>query len=255
MTYADKRRAPRGLMGLGVTVADDQDPVDAGQMAKASPVLGTASVIASNIMLSMASVPRSKRMAKMVEVLNRGQPGLGASARADFLRRSAAMGPRKKDQAMFDAIRAALADSLTEKLLRQSPFGIAHLTGLGQTVAEASGRTSQAVNDANALFCSYGAGIGAMVGGFAAQFGSDASAGSTAGIAGSRNAAQIAGCGAGQLVIQAQVATAQAQAAQSNATQAIAMQQAEDARFMRMALVGAGLLGALGIGYMVVKKS
>lgn len=255
MTYA-ARREPRGLMGLGAGMVDDQDPVQFGQMAQSSPILATASVLASDIMLRMAAAPRDQRLAKMVEILNSGQPGLGTSARADFQRRAAAMGPRKKDQAMFDAIRAALADSLTEKLLRQSPFGIAHLTGLGQTIAEATGRTSQAVNDANALFCSYGAGIGAMVGGFASQFGSSQQGtASTAGITGARSAGQIAGCGAGQLVIQGQVATAQAQLAQSAAAQAVAMQQAEDARFMRTALIGAGLLGALGLGYMVVKKS
>lgn len=245
-----------GLMGFG-QVPDDQAPVRVGALTQTNPILASASVIASDVMLRMAAVPRSERLSKMVEILNRGERGLGDAARVAFVRAASSMPPGMKDQAMFDAIRTALSASLASKVLKSSPLGIAHLTrggGLGQTIAEAQGRTSQAINDANALFCSYGAGIGAMVGGFAAQFGSGSGQTASAGITGATSAGTIAGCGAGQLVIQGQIATQQAQLAQNGVAQTIAMQQAADSRFMRFTLLGAGLIGALGIGFMALKK-
>ena len=248
MTYSRRGRNPGGLLGLGQTGVDDQDPVVVGEMAQTSPILSSASVMASDIMLRMAAAPKTKRLSKMVEILNAGQPGLGTLTKANFMRRVATMGARKKDQAMFDAIRASLADSLAKKVLKSSP------PGLGQTIAEAQGRTSQDINDANALFCSYGVGIGAMVGGFAAQFGVGSGATAGAGVGGATAAGRMAGCGAGALVIQGQNAQALAQLAQNGAVQTLAMQQAQDARFTRYALIGGGLLGVLGVGLMVMKK-
>jgi hypothetical protein len=239
-----------GLMGLGDAAAEDQDPISVGAMAQASPVLSTASVTASSIMLRMAAVPRDQRLNEMVSILNAGQPGLGESARADFFRRSAAMGPRKKDQAMFDAIRAALADALVSRLLALRSRAT---SGLGQTFGTVSGRTSQGVEDANAIMCSTVMPAAAMVGGFMGGFGVGGSGGQIG--SGVNQGAQIAGCNAGQMVIQGQIATDQARLAQSGQLQTLAMQQAADARFTRYALVGAGLLGVLGLGYLVIKKA
>jgi hypothetical protein len=250
MTYSRRSRSPAGLLGLGTTGVDDQDPVVVGETAQTSPILSSASVMASDIMLRMAAAPRSQRLAKMVEILNAGQPGLGTATKVNFLQRVSVMGPRKKDQAMFDAIRAALADALAKKVLSRGGA----TSGLGQTIAEAQGRTSQDINDANALFCSYGVGIGAMVGGFAAQFGVGSGASASAGVGGATAAGNMAGCGAGALVIQGQNAQALAQLAQQGTVQTLAMQQAQDARFVRYALVGGGLIGLMGIGLMVMKK-
>jgi hypothetical protein len=213
--------APRGLsglMGLGAD-ADDQDPIEVGAMAQASPILSTASLLASTIMLRMAAVPRARRLNEMVSILNAGQPGLGESARSDFFRREATMGPRKKDQAMFDAIRAALADTLVDRTLK-----LAHGTsGLGQTLAEARGQTSQGVNDANAVFCSYVAGTVGMVGGFVDQLASGGTQNTGAITGSSQKAGATAGCGAGQLIIQGQNATAMARLSQSGVAQTMAM--------------------------------
>jgi hypothetical protein len=235
-------------MGLGAVV-DDQAPIELGTMALSSPILSTASLIASKIMLKMAAVAKSKRLAEMVATLNRVQPGLGDSARADFLRRAAASAPNKKDQAMFDAIRAALADHLVDKTLAQRTGA----SGLGQTIAEAQGRTSQGVNDANAIFCSYVTGTASIVGGVLDQTGTGSGTGALTGSA--QKAGATAGCGAGQLVIRGQQALDQARLAQQGATQMMAMQQEQDARFMRYVMVGGGALAALGIGYALLKKA
>lgn len=250
MTYV-RRRAGRGLMGLGAASVPDQAPIELGAMAQSSPILSAASFIASNIMLKMAGVPRDKRLGEMVSTLNRVQRGLGASARANFLQRVASAAPDKVDQSMFDAIRSALADHLVEKTLAQPVARPSGASGLGQTIAEARGQTSQGVNDANAIFCSYVTGTVGMIGGVLDQTGTGSGAGALTGS--TRTAAQIAGCGAGQLVLQNQQALAQAQLAQQGSTQLLAMQQQADARFMRYALVGGGALALLGIGYAALK--
>lgn len=242
---APRGRQGHGLMGLGATI-DDQAPIRLGTAAERDPILSTASVIASGIMLKMAAVPQHRRAAEMVAILDRAGRGLGESARRNYLARAAAAAPDQKDQAMFDAIRATVADLLAAKTLAK-----AGLSGLGQTIAEVQGRTSTGVNDANALFCSYGAGTASMVSGLLTQFGTS---GSTGGLVGAQQGGQIAGCGAGQLVIQGQQALAQARLSQSATQQALAAQAESDARFMRYGLMGLGLLGLLGIGYVVAKK-
>jgi hypothetical protein len=237
-----------GLMGFGAVV-DDQAPVELGAAALASPILSTASLIASQVMLKMAAVPKSKRVAEMVATLNRVQHGLGDSARADFVRRAAASAANKKDQAMFDAVRAALADYFVRKSLAMAPG----MSGLGTTVAEARGQTSQGVNDANAIFCSYVAGSVAMIGGVLDQTGTGSGTGALTGS--SLKAGQQAGCNAGDLVINGQNTLAQARLAQEGRLQTMAQQEASDARFMRYVMVGGGALAALGIGYALLKKA
>lgn len=235
-------------MGLG-SVRDDQDPVQTGVMANGSPILSLASLAASDIMVRMASVPRQERVAKMVSILNGGKAGLGWAAKADYARRALLLGPRKKDQAMFDAIRAALADELVGRTLAN-----ASLSGLGQTVQEVMGGTSKGVNDANALFCSFGAGTGSMVGGFLDQFGVGGSTAAGAAVRGSQAGGQIAGCNAGQLVLQGQLAQQQARLAQQGSVQTLAQQQAADARFTRLVIGGVAVVGLLGLGFVAVKK-
>lgn len=254
MSYAGLGCASSGrdLMGLGAAV-NDQAPIELGATAQSSPILSSASVIASRIMLKMASVPKAKRLAEMVAMLNRVQRGLGDSARTDFMRRVSVAPSNKVDQAMFDAIRAALADYLVQQTLDLHAARSRTLAGLGQTIAEARGQTSQGVNDANAIFCSYITGTASIVGGVLDQTGTGSGAGSLTGSA--QKAGATAGCNAGQLVIQGQTALAQAQLAQQGSVQMMAMQQAADARFVRYAMIGGGALAALGIGYALMKKS
>jgi hypothetical protein len=245
-------RSRAGLMGLGA-VADEQEPINLGARAKEDPILSAASLIASSILVRMAGVPQHRRLAEMVTILNAGRPGSGDAAAVDYRRRAAAA-PDKKDQAMFDAVRAAIAAELTRRTLKSSVFGIAHLTGLGQTLAEARGQTSRGVNDAQAVFCTYIAGTSAMIGGYVDQL-------ATAGTQNTGNitrasgaAAATGGCGAGQLVIQGENALAQARLAQSGQAAAALAAAAREATFMKFALVGGGLLGAMILGYVVVKK-
>lgn len=236
-----------GLMGFG-SIPDDQAPVQVGTLALQDPILSSASVIASTVMRRMAAVPRAQRLSEMVSILNAGQRGLGASAKADFLRRSAALGPRKVDQAMFDAIRAAIADTLVARTLASKPIG------LGQTVAEAQGRTSQGVNDANAIFCSYVSGTVGMVGGFVDQLASGGNQNTGAITRSAASGGATAGCNAGQLVIQGQIAAQNAQIAQNGTLQTLAMQQAQDARFMKYTVAAVGIVGTLGVAFLALRK-
>jgi hypothetical protein len=151
---------------------------------------------------------------------------------------------------MFDAIRATIANELVRRTLKSAPG----ISGLGQTIAEAQGRTSRGVNDAQAIFCTYVAGTSAMVGGYVDQL-ATAGTQNTGNITRASGAAALTGgCGAGQMVIQGQNALAQAQLAQSGNAAATLASAAREATFMKYTLVGAGLLGILGLGYVVVKK-
>jgi len=244
MSYMNKRRAA-GLMGLGA-VADDQAPIQLGSRAQEDPILSTASLIASSIMVRMAGVPKSGRLAEMVLILNAGRAGSGDAARVDYLRRAAA---GEKDQALFDAIRATIANELVRRTLK--PTGV---SGLGQTVAEVSGGTSRGVNDAQAIFCTYIAGTSAMVGGYVDQLASGGTQNTGSITRASGAAATTGGCGAGQMVLQGQLALDQARLAQSGSAATLAASAAREASFMRYALIGGGLLGTLLIGYVVVKK-
>lgn len=242
----------RGLMGLGATPSGpvEQAPVQIGELAQKDPILSTASVIASSIMLRMASVPKGQRIAEMVSILNAGRPGLGNSARQNYLVRAASAAPDQKDQAMFDAIRAAIADTLVEKTLAMRGA----TSGLGQTAAEARGQTSQGVNDANAIFCSYISGTVGMVGGFVDQLAEGGNQNTGAITRSAASGATTAGCGAGRLVVQGDIALANARLAQTGTQQLMAAAAAREATFMRYALIGGGLIGALGLGYVLIKK-
>lgn len=278
----------RGLLGLGAT-DDEQAPVVAPTGTQTNPILSTSSVMASQIMLRMAALPRSKRLGEMVSILNAAQRGLGDKAKVDFMRLSAQRPANMKDQTMFDVITASVGNVLTARTLAAGGHGVSGLgqshadfdprrqtgwrpakrrsryagperhifggmmSGLGQTVAEVQGRTSGGVNDANALFCSYGAGTTGLVSGLLAQFNTGGSS-STAGITGAQAGGQIAGCGAGQLALQAQTAQAQAQAAQSAGLQQLQMQQHQEQMTFQYLLLGGGGLVIATVLYAVLKK-
>jgi len=238
----------RGLLGLGA-VEPEQAPVVASALTQTNPIVSSASVLASQIMLRMASVPPAKRLGEMVSILNAAQPGLGETAKLNFHRLSAGKPTTAKDQAMFDVITAAVANVLTARTLAAAKG----VSGLGQTVAEVAGHTSQGVNDANALFCSYGAGTTGLVSGLLAQFNTGGSS-STSGITGAQAGGQIAGCNAGQLALQAQTAQAQAQAAQSSGLQQLQLQQHQEQMTFQYLLLGGGGLVIATILYGVLKK-
>lgn len=237
----------RGLMGLGVV--DDQRPIDVGARVKTDPILATASVMASDVLVQMSLAPKDKRLPEMRKILDRIEPGMGERAVTEYRRLWVRRGESEKDQTMFDVVRSEIANVLVKRT-----FALAKSDGLGQTVAEAQGRTSRGVNDANALFCSFGAGSMAMVGGVWDQIGTGGQAGSIT--SGARAGGDIAGCGAGQLVVQAQAAEAQARIAQQGTALQLQLQlQAEaqrEARLQRMLLIGGGgLVAVIGLGLLL----
>jgi len=243
-----------GLMGLGQAIdTGDQAPVQVGQAALTDPIMSSASVIASHVMLKMASVPQAQRLATMVTALNRAQAGLGDQTKAAYLASLPKYAANQKDQAMFDAIRIAVANALVPRLLALKAQASPGTSGMGQTVSEILGQTSQSVNDANAVMCSTVLPVAGVVGGFLQSTGTVNSSGAIGGSVG--QGASIAGCNAGQLLIQAQTATAQAQIAQNGAVQTLALQQQQSAQVMQYTLIGAGLIGVLGVIYVIVKKA
>lgn len=253
-------RRGSGLMGLGAD-ADDQSAIKVGERAKSDPILSTASVIASEILVKISLVPKDKRLAEMRKILNAGEPGMGDRAVQEYQRLWTRRGEGEKDQTMFDVVRSEVANLIVKKTFQMAKSQ--PMSGLGQTIAEASGRTSQGVNDANALFCSFGAGGMAMVGGITDQFGLRGGSGSSAGTAGSITGGavtggRIAGCNAGQMVLQNQNAQAMATIAQQGTAQQLALQaQAEaarEARFQRMLLLGGGGVVALVAIGLVLRK-
>lgn len=239
----------RGLMGLGVV--DDQKPIDVGARVKTDPILATASVMASDVLVQMSLAPKDQRLSEMKKILDRIEPGLGDRAVSEYRRLWVRRGESEKDQTMFDVVRSEIANVLVKRT-----FALAKSGGLGQTVAEAQGRTSRGVNDANALFCSFGAGSMAMVGGVWDQIGTGRGGQAGSITSGARAGGDIAGCGAGQLVVQAQAAEAQARIAQQGTAQQLQLQlQAEaqrDARLQRMLLIGGGgLLAVVALGLLL----
>ena len=248
-------RASRGLMGLG-SEADDQGKIRVGERAKSEPILSAASLIASDVLVRVSLVPKDKRLNEMRLILNGVEPGMGDRAVQEYNRLWVRRGEGAKDQTMFDVVRSEIANLIVKKTLAMAQQR--GVSGLGQTVAEVAGRTSQGVNDANALFCSFGAGGMAMVGGIWDQVGT--SKGGTAGslTAGARAGGSIAGCNAGQLALQNQNSENMARIAQQGTAQQLALRaQAEaekEARFQRTLLIGGGAVVALVAIGLVLRK-
>lgn len=228
-----------GLMGLGATGYGDQAPVAVGPV---DPVLSVASVAASSVMLEMARVPKAQRLNKMVQILDRAQPGLGAQTKAKYLALVATKPSDQKDQVMFDVIRAALANVLVPRLLALRGTSV---SGLGQTWGTVSGRTSQGVEDANAVMCSTVLPVAGTVSGFLSQLG--VGGGGAQGVTGAQAGANMAGCSAGQLAAQAQITQQQTAQAQAGVQAQLMLQQQQQRAILQYALLGGGGLILLAV--------
>jgi len=240
------------LMGLGAAV-DDQRPIKVGERASREPILSTASAIAADVLVKLSLVPKDRRLPEMRKILNRMDRGMGDRAVREYQRLWVRRGEGEKDQTMFDVVRAEIANLLVKKT-----FQIAKNQGLGQTVAEVAGGTSRGVNDANALFCSFGAGGMAMVGGIWDQVGTSDRGRSGSVTAGAAAGGRIAGCNAGQLALQNQNSQALATIAQQGTAQQLALraqeEAAKEARFQRTLLIGGGAVVALVAIGLVLRK-
>lgn len=229
-------------MALGLT-STDAAPIQVGRV---DPILATASVIASNVMLKMAASPRPERLAAMTSMLNGLYPGMGTKAQRAFLDMASRRPSSQMDQAMFDAVRGAIADRLVgwtvDKMSTQRGAG-----GLGQT--------SQTMTDVNSAFCSFGAGGTSLIGGFVDAFRSGGAGGQTGSIqAGAATAGTIAGCNVAGIDAQTRLAEAQGRTAQSVQMQQAAMLAAQEDRQFRYLLLGGGGLVTLIIGAVLLKK-
>jgi len=226
--------------GLGQTPA-----LRVGAAARGDLVLAKASLAASKILLQATQKPVSVRAEFISNKLNAMQPGL-AHAAAVSRRRLVAQG-KNPDQAMFDAMRLAIANARMSdgieslRMTAAREVGAEAFSGLGQfspndraTACTITGG-AQVVGGIASVVPVYGTIIGGLV-----------SIGSS-----------IAG-GALDCTREQREAAAAAQAAQANLAatqQALAMQQtaAASGSRRRVYMIGGGaLVVALGIGYLLL---
>jgi uncharacterized membrane protein (UPF0136 family) len=171
--------------------------ITAGSLAKADPFMSKASLMASNVMKAMVSIPRPQRTEWLRRKLNGLWPFMGDQVISNITKISDA--GKSRDQAIFDAIRLALANRLvTWAGDKAESRGISGLGYLGDFASDA--RT----------FACTSASMGATVGGFVGAFrdGADTSI-----IGGATAGAGIANCNLETLRLQAEIAAAQANAA------------------------------------------
>lgn len=229
-------------------------PITVGAQAQTDPVLAEASRVAAEIVLAMAKTDPAARMGVMLrrlDALNLG-PGLGQTV-IENLRKLLVAG-KFRDQAVFDAMRAAIANRTMARGLREMRDAIFTIkTQQGRDVYEA-GLGQIAPSDRQAACLA--AGIGGTVGG-ALQvipvYGTII--GGILGIAGGATGAAL-DCGADQRAAAQRMAASQAAAAQAALAQAQALEaarQAEQSRRMKQyVLIGGGALILGGIAYLAL---
>jgi hypothetical protein len=208
-------------------------------------VLAKASLIASKILLQSVQKPESFRQAFVTNKLNAMQPGLARIVVASY-RRMVAAG-KSQDQALFDAMRLAIAEmtlsegiqSLRAKAARN--IGAEAFSGLGQLSPSdratgcAIASTAGTVGGVASVVPGYGTLIGAVVG------------------IGSAIAGSAMDCGRETREAQQQAAQAQANLQAAQAAAAAAQAQTQARARTRMFLIGGGaIIATLGIGYLLL---
>jgi hypothetical protein len=164
--------------------------ITSGSLAKTDPFMSKASLMASNVMKKMASVPRPQRAVWLRQKMNGLWPGMGNEVMANITEISAT---KWRDQAIYDAIRLALAN----RMMAWAGDRAQH-AGLGDFAS-----------DARTFACTT-ASMGATVGGFIGAFRAGAD---TSVIGGATAASGIANCNLETMRLQAEIAAAQANAA------------------------------------------
>lgn len=220
-------------------------PVRVGTAAQTDPVLAKASLVASKILLQSTQKPESVRQAFVTNKLNAMRQGLAREVARSY-RRMVASG-KAHDQALFDAMRMAIAEmNLSEGIqsLRASAahrIGAEAFSGLGQmsTNDRATGcaiaSTAGTVGGVASVIPVYGTIVGAVVG------------------IGSAIAGQAMDCGRETREASAAAAQAQANLAAAQAAAAAAQAQAQGRARTRMFLIGGGaIIATLGIGYLLL---
>lgn len=219
-----------------------------GDRAHVDPVLAEASRIAAQIVLAMARVEPSDRLKTMWRALDALGPGISSEA-VTRMRALIAQG-RGRDQAVFDAMRLAIANHRMDRGLREIRHALTAIRIQRGADAYEAGLGDIAPSD-RAAACT-AASIGGTVGG-ALQvipvFGTIV--GGVLGIAGG-----IAGgaldCGREQREAAQRVAQTEAAAAAALLQQAQAAEAARQARTRQYLMIGGGAVLLGGIAYLVL---
>jgi uncharacterized membrane protein (UPF0136 family) len=169
--------------------------ITSGSLAKADPFMSKASLMASNVMKKMVPIPQQDRAAWLRRSLNGLWPRMGDETMISVAKITAS--GKARDQAIFDAIRLALANRLME--------------WAGQEAAKRGGMSGLGdfASDARTFACT-GASLSATTGGWVGAFrpGADTSI-----VTGAAAGAGIANCNLESLRLQAEIAAQQANAA------------------------------------------
>lgn len=197
--------------------------ITSGSLAKTDPFMSKASLMAANVMENMVPIPQRERAAWLRRSLNGLWPRMGDEVMVSIARITAS--GKARDQAIFDAIRLALANRLME--------------WAGQEAAKRGGMSGLGnfASDARAFACT-GASLSATTGGWIGAFRPGAD---TAIFAGATAGAGIANCNLESLQLQAEIAERQATAA------ATAAQSGAAARTTTMLYIGGGVLSLIGL--------
>jgi uncharacterized membrane protein (UPF0136 family) len=196
--------------------------ISVGSLAQNDPFVSKASLMASNVMKRMVPIPKVQRAAWLRHQLNSLWPRMGDEVLVSIAKISES---KSRDQAIFDAIRLALANRLMEWAGDQAAKR-GGISGLGDFASDA--RT----------FACTSASMGATVGGFVGAFRAGAD---TSIIGGATVGAGIANCNLETLQLQAQIAAAQANSA------AIAASGASAGTARTVLYGGLAIVGILGL--------
>ena len=226
--------------------------IQVGQKARYDPILAKASLRASELLLLAARRPAPNRPSFIRREL-RQRYGPRVLRRYER-ERVALRGTRSPDQALYDALRLAIADHLTRIGVMYLQSAMAEKYGSGFVPAPLQGGLGDEARD---IGCAVGGGatalLAAVIGGFTAGVGAPLVG------AGGQLALTAAGCGAEgtaaqQGLSEAEAALAQAEldaAAETAAAEEAARQQ-RNKTIMTVAAVGGGVLLLGVVGYVIV---
>lgn len=220
--------------------------MEVGRRAAQDPILARASLESAKLLTKAARRPRSMRLsylrARVASDYDR------PTADAFFSRAAGA----RTDQAVYDALRLAVANHYTRIGLRYLQRKLKSRFGDDFRPTALSGEEEEAIG------CAIGGGASAILATVVGAYtgGTGAAPIGAAGL----TAMQAAGCGADQQAAQQALAEAQAAAAAAELERARLAAEAEAARsaaqqktMITVAAIGGGALLLLGIGYAIIK--
>jgi hypothetical protein len=225
--------------------------IKVGTAAKSDPILARSSLIAANIMLSVAKKPPSRRRAALVSELNKASSGLAKTASAEYDRLLAA--GVSDNQAMFDAIRLAVANYLADRTAFLMQAGAARE---GAEALSGFGLSGNPMDDLQKGFCILGAGGTQLTAGWTESFSGGLIKGGAM-MQGAAAAGQTAGCNREQIAQESQVAAQRANEAIRLAEvqgRQEATRLAARSEMIRTLAIGGGVAAIAIVGLVVALK-